>query len=185
MSRKNPATGDCELGRAAGGVQRARAHNRDRDVETIGSNPPVKTPGRGLLAVDQERGVNPHVLQIGQRRPRRPRGAKYEVLGRRSGQLLDVDERVRTIARRPQLDAVGVGGPEACPDTPPAVEVDSDGCSLDQFCSQIDATTRAGKKTCKKSDWKNDEPVMTRRDRDCAVDKGGPGRGDDSCVARL
>ncbi len=71
---------------------------------------------------------------------------------------------------------------DICAGTPLLTEVDSDGCSLEQFCSQIDATTRAGKKTCKKSDWKNDEPVMTRRDRDCAVDKGGPGREDDRCV---
>ena len=71
---------------------------------------------------------------------------------------------------------------DACPGTPPAVEVDSDGCSIDQFCSQFDASTRLGAKDCKKADFMNDEPSMTRRERDCAVDRGGSGREDDRCV---
>jgi hypothetical protein len=54
---------------------------------------------------------------------------------------------------------------------------------LEQFCSAIDATTRVGKRTCKKSDWQNDEPIMKSRDRDCTVDKGERGSEDDRCVA--
>ena len=73
---------------------------------------------------------------------------------------------------------------DLCPDTPSSTEVDSDGCSLDQFCSAIDATTRRGRRTCLRSDWQNDEPLMRRRERDCTVDRGGRGRADDRCVAR-
>ncbi len=57
------------------------------------------------------------------------------------------------------------------------------GCSQEQFCNSVDATVKGGKKLCERSDWKNDEPVMSGRDRDCATDKGGPGRDDDTCVA--
>ena len=63
-----------------------------------------------------------------------------------------------------------------------AEEVGPSGCSHEQFCNSVDASVKGGKKLCKKSDWKNDEPLMTGRDRDCAVDKGGSGRGDDRCV---
>ncbi len=51
--------------------------------------------------------------------------------------------------------------------------------------NSVDASVKGGKKLCKKSDWKNDEPLMKGRDRDCAVDKGGSGREDDRCVPVL
>jgi len=73
---------------------------------------------------------------------------------------------------------------DSCPDTPEAAEVDLAGCSLEQFCASIDATTRLGKSTCAKSDWKNDEPLMRSRDRDCRIDKGGSGPEDDRCIPR-
>ncbi len=82
-------------------------------------------------------------------------------------------------------DADGDGETDStdlCSGTPLLIEVDSDGCSLEQFCSQISVTTGSGRKTCRKSDWKNDEPFMRSRDRDCTIDKGGPGREDDRCV---
>ncbi len=44
--------------------------------------------------------------------------------------------------------------------------MDDAGCSLDQFCSGFDATTRDGAKDCKRADFKNDEPSMTGGERD-------------------
>ena len=60
--------------------------------------------------------------------------------------------------------------------------VDRQGCSLEQFCASIDATTRDGRRICKKADWQNDEPIMRSRDRDCTRDKQGAGVEDDICV---
>ncbi len=71
---------------------------------------------------------------------------------------------------------------DACAGTASAAEVDDAGCSQEQFCNSVDATVKGGNKLCKRSDWQNDEAVMSGRDRDCAVDKGGPGREDDRCV---
>lgn len=73
---------------------------------------------------------------------------------------------------------------DRCPDTPIAVDVDSDGCSLAQFCALFDATTRDGAKSCKRADWRNDEPLMKRRDADCVIEKGATRPADDRCVAR-
>ena len=74
---------------------------------------------------------------------------------------------------------------DICPDTPKAAEVDQAGCSLEQFCASIDTTTRLGKRICKGSDWKNDEPLRRPADRDCTIDRGGPGVEDDRCVAKV
>jgi hypothetical protein len=60
---------------------------------------------------------------------------------------------------------------DRCADTAPGVFVDDAGCSQAQFCTAIDASDRTGKKTCKKADWGNDEPIMKKRDRDCSYDK--------------
>jgi hypothetical protein len=60
---------------------------------------------------------------------------------------------------------------DGCPDTPAGTEVDTAGCSQRQFCSAIDAKTKAGAKRCKAADWKNDEAVMTKRGADCAYQK--------------
>lgn len=65
---------------------------------------------------------------------------------------------------------------DLCPATP-AVEVDSDGCSLLQFCTSIPTATKTDERACKRSDWKNDEPLGNARD--CTVDKASG-----ECVAR-
>jgi hypothetical protein len=62
---------------------------------------------------------------------------------------------------------------DVCPETSPS-DVDSDGCSLTQFCTSIDASTKIGEKICKSSDWKNDEPLGNPED--CAVQKQGKGQ---------
>jgi hypothetical protein len=67
-----------------------------------------------------------------------------------------------------------------CPNTGVAA-VDAAGCSLAQFCAAIDTSTSVGTRTCKASDWRNDEPITTPKD--CAVLKQG--RGEPSvCVPR-
>ena len=72
---------------------------------------------------------------------------------------------------------------DTCPGTPTAEAVDSDGCSLAQFCARFSVvdTTRE-RRACKKADWDNDEPLMRMSERDCAIDKGAKGRQDDLCV---
>jgi len=52
---------------------------------------------------------------------------------------------------------------------------DTAGCSLTQFCTAIDATTPQDRRTCRLSDWNNDEPG--NNPSDCAVD-----RTTDSCI---
>jgi hypothetical protein len=72
---------------------------------------------------------------------------------------------------------------DACPDTTAGADVDRSGCSLEQFCGGVDATTKSGQKICKKTDWKNDEALMKKKEGDCTVDKGAKGADDDRCVA--
>jgi hypothetical protein len=69
-----------------------------------------------------------------------------------------------------------------CSGTTSGAAIDNSGCSLVQFCSAINATTASGKTLCKKSDWKNDEPLMSAKEADCMVQKGGGGSADDLCV---
>jgi hypothetical protein len=72
------------------------------------------------------------------------------------------------------LDADGDGMPDPldhCPATAAGAPVDTAGCSQAQFCGQFDATNNVGSKTCRKADWKNDEPLMRGRDADCRVDR--------------
>jgi hypothetical protein len=64
---------------------------------------------------------------------------------------------------------------DRCAGSEAGVEVDEAGCSLRQFCTAIDATTRAGKRACRAADWDNDEPVMKKPDRDCTYDKATRG----------
>lgn len=71
---------------------------------------------------------------------------------------------------------------DECPGTHADQPVDQAGCSLLQFCSRIDATTREGLRECKKADWQNDEPFMRPRDADCVVDRGARTKGDERCV---
>jgi len=72
---------------------------------------------------------------------------------------------------------------DSCPGTPADMAVDGDGCSQAQFCAQVDAATRMGRKICPRLDWKNDEPFMRAKDRDCTIDRGGPTADDDRCVS--
>ena len=51
---------------------------------------------------------------------------------------------------------------DLCADTPSDTDVDSDGCSLVQFCTAIDTSSHIGRKICNRSDWKNDEPLKIR-----------------------
>lgn len=69
---------------------------------------------------------------------------------------------------------------DLCASTEPLAQVDSDGCSLEQFCSEFGEFF--GTKDCPSADWQNDEPSMKASEQDCAVDKGGPGKADDLCV---
>ena len=87
----------------------------------------------------------------------------------------------------PPADTDGDEVPDArdhCAGTAASDPVDENGCSLAQFCA-VDATTALGKRTCRKLDWKNDEPLMAARDADCRVDKGGLGTADDRCVPNV
>jgi cysteine-rich repeat protein len=82
-------------------------------------------------------------------------------------------------------DADGDGVPDAvdrCVTTSPGQPVDDGGCSIAEFCGAFDATTRDGARVCRRADWRNDEPLMGPRDRDCTVAGGAAGRGDDTCV---
>ena len=72
---------------------------------------------------------------------------------------------------------------DRCPDTAAGEPVDDAGCSLAQFCGTFDATTSDGQRDCKKADWRNDEPRMQGRDRDCTIDRGADReQADDTCV---
>jgi hypothetical protein len=71
-------------------------------------------------------------------------------------------------------DGDGIGDPvDRCPHTAPRAAVDFGGCSHVQFCNAIPVGNRVGARTCARSDWRNDEPLMRIRDRDCAVAPGG------------
>ncbi|MCI0347694.1 MAG: hypothetical protein L0221_20020, partial [Chloroflexi bacterium] len=61
---------------------------------------------------------------------------------------------------------------DACPDTPAGAAVDQTGCSQAQFCGAIAVANKAGRNTCKKADWQNDEPLLKKkRDLDCVYSK--------------
>jgi hypothetical protein len=80
-------------------------------------------------------------------------------------------------------DADGEADPtDLCPDTLPNLDVDSDGCSLWQFCTAIDTSSHHGRKICKRSDWKNDEPLNNMGD--CKAVRQGKGPSNYSCVPR-
>jgi hypothetical protein len=64
---------------------------------------------------------------------------------------------------------------DACPDTPSSAAVDGAGCSLSQFCEHIDVSNPLDAPVCRRSDWRNDEPLEAEPGN-CAVH-------DDRCVA--
>jgi hypothetical protein len=81
------------------------------------------------------------------------------------------------------FDADGDGEANAtdlCPDS--SGETDSDGCTLVQFCERIDLSTSIGKRTYRRADWKNDEPLRGSKDR--TIDGGQGGPKDYRCLVR-
>jgi cysteine-rich repeat protein len=82
-------------------------------------------------------------------------------------------------------DADQDGVPDAndqCAGTP-AAQVDAAGCSRPQFCAAQDASTAVGKRSCKKSDWTNDEPLLKQKEADCIVNNlGTRDKTDDLCA---
>lgn len=55
-----------------------------------------------------------------------------------------------------------------CPSTPAGADVDSMGCSQEEFCSSILIVSASDNRTCRRADWKNDEPTVINRG-DCDV----------------
>jgi hypothetical protein len=60
---------------------------------------------------------------------------------------------------------------DACANTAAGQFVDQIGCSQAQFCASFPVATKADRKACKKADWKNDEPLLTNKQADCAFVK--------------
>ena len=71
---------------------------------------------------------------------------------------------------------------DACPGSASGSAVDQIGCSLVQFCSDIDTSTGNGRKICNKSDWMNDEPLTNKGD--CKAVKQGKGSSNYNCIPR-
>jgi len=104
--------------------------------------------------------------------------------------------------------ALGVLIAPQCPDCPPAfldedldgerdetdrclgtvagVDVDSAGCSLEQYCGTFTPSRLGLATACRRADWLNDEPAAFRP-KDCIVDFAGTPhrRVDDTCVPRV
>lgn len=82
------------------------------------------------------------------------------------------EQDLATCESQPIPDADGDGETNAtdrCPDTAAGEPVDDAGCSEAQFCAQFDTSTKDGQRACRKADWRNDEPTMKGKDRDCDV----------------
>jgi hypothetical protein len=60
---------------------------------------------------------------------------------------------------------------DACAETAAGQFVDGNGCSQSQFCGNLPVTNKRERNACKTADWMNDEPLMTRKQTDCAFDK--------------
>jgi hypothetical protein len=58
---------------------------------------------------------------------------------------------------------------DRCAGTPAGEPVDDAGCSQAQFCAQFDVQTSAGRQSCRRADWGNDEPSDWQQDGDCRV----------------
>lgn len=70
---------------------------------------------------------------------------------------------------------------DQCPSTPPGVSIDAAGCSLDQFCSRQAIVRQRDRGTCRRLDWKNDEPhLVAKRD---FVSAKRPGTGEIACTS--
>jgi len=85
----------------------------------------------------------------------------------------------------PFPDADEDGEPDStdlCPGTLLGEDVDSDGCAIMQFCTAIDTSSHYGRRVCRRSDWKNDEPL--RINGDCKTVKQGQGPSNYLCIPR-
>jgi hypothetical protein len=60
---------------------------------------------------------------------------------------------------------------DRCVATPTGEAVDDAGCSRVQFCAQFDVQTTAGRQSCRRADWRNDEPSDWQHDGDCRIAK--------------
>src|SRR5262245_18820419 len=49
---------------------------------------------------------------------------------------------------------------DRCPQTPSGTAVDATGCSLAQFCHSFEVVSAEGRRSCRRADWKNDEPLQ-------------------------
>jgi hypothetical protein len=98
--------------------------------------------------------------------------------------LAQCEEDLSTCLETGGIDQDSDGEPDVtdlCPDS--IGQVDSSGCSPSQFCNAFDISTSLGKQTCRKADWRNDEPLGQAND--CRYDRGKFfDRGDDRCVVR-
>jgi hypothetical protein len=106
-----------------------------------------------------------------------------------NGGLVDVDSMVLAAAGPcpvspvPDVDGDGEADlTDLCPETPPNTAVDSNGCSLVQFCSGIDMSVKHGQNVCNRSDWKNDEPLENKGN--CEAIKEGQGGTNYRCIPR-
>jgi hypothetical protein len=76
------------------------------------------------------------------------------------------------LADPPVADADGDGEADAtdrCAGTPAAEPVDDAGCSRAEFCAQFDTKDTAGRQSCRRADWRNDEPSDWQHDGDCRI----------------
>ena len=64
---------------------------------------------------------------------------------------------------------------DLCSNTASGDPVDTDGCSVDQFCDFFDASTKTGERACKAADWQDDEPTQ-KHPSDCKVQKQKMGK---------
>ena len=109
----------------------------------------------------------------------------HDVAGQRQNHLHAMTARDAAIAALSEAtaDADADGRPDrddVCAGTPAGAAVDLAGCSLTQFCERIGGRGKAAQRACLAADWHNDEPVMRKKDRDCAVAKATRG-----CVPAL
>jgi hypothetical protein len=76
------------------------------------------------------------------------------------------------LANPPTQDGDGDGEADAtdrCAGTPAGQPVDDAGCSQAQFCAAFDVKTPEGQKSCRRADWRNDEPSDAQNDGDCRI----------------
>lgn len=70
---------------------------------------------------------------------------------------------------------------DRCPDSETDI-VDSEGCTVTQFCARFATDDMRLSKLCKRADWRNDEPMMRGGDRDCMFVRSIQAAGESGCV---